>query len=98
MISSSSFCLREKSVSDQTTEFSFRIHRHYAMTHKASLMTHFLFLKMQLNAKHATAKTMPAVAKMAKTIVRERSTDTCSCKGTPSYGISPPGRWRENWM
>ena len=75
-----------------TTDFSFRIHRHYAMTHKASLMTHFLFLKMQLNARHATAKTMPAVARMAKTIMRARSTDTCSCKGTPSYGISSPGR------
>ena len=54
--------------------------------------TYFLFLKMQLNTRHATAKAMPAVARMEKMTVRERSTDTISFLGTPSYGITPPGR------
>ena len=43
-------------------------------------------MKIQLNARHATAKAMPAVARMEKMIVRGRSMDTSSSKGTPSYG------------
>ena len=46
---------------------------------------------MQLNMRHATAKVMPAVARMEKMTVRERCTDTTCSKGTPSYGITPPG-------
>ena len=42
---------------------------------------------MKLNTRHATAKAMPTVARMAKMIVRERCTDTASSLGTPSYGI-----------
>ena len=53
--------------------------------------TYFLFLKMQLNRRQATAKAMPAVARMEKMTVRERCTDTISFLGTPSYGITPPG-------
>ena len=45
---------------------------------------------MQLNMRHATAKVMPAVARMEKMTVRERCTDTSITKGTPSYGITPP--------
>ena len=56
-------------------------------------MTHFLFMKIQLNARHVTAKAMPAVAKMEKMTVRGRSTDTSSSKGTPSYGTRPPA-WK----
>ena len=41
--------------------------------------------------RHATAKAMPAVFRMEKMIVRERCTDTTCSKGTPSYGITPPG-------
>ena len=46
-------------------------------------------MNIQLNARHATAKAMPAVARMEKMIVRGRSTDTSSSKGTPSYGTRP---------
>ena len=52
--------------------------------------TYFLFLNMQLNMRQATAKAMPAVARMEKMTVRERSTVTISFLGTPSYGITPP--------
>ena len=58
-----------------------------------TLITHFLFIKIQLNARHATAKAMPAVARMEKMIVRGRSTETSSSKGTPSYGTRPPA-WK----
>ena len=54
-----------------------------------TLITHFLFIKIQLNVRHATAKAMPAVARMEKMIVRGRSTDTSTSKGTPSYGTRP---------
>ena len=47
-------------------------------------ITHFLFLKMKLNARHATANTMPTVARMKKMIVREGSTDTSFSSGAPS--------------
>ena len=46
-------------------------------------------MKIQLNARHATAKAMPAVARMEKMIVRGRSMDTSFSKGTPSYGTRP---------
>ena len=46
-----------------------------------------------MNARHATAKAMPAVARMEKMIVRGRSTDASSSKGTPSYGTRPPA-WK----
>ena len=46
---------------------------------------------MQMNMRHATAKAMPAVARMEKMTVRERCIDTISSLGTPSYGITPPG-------
>ena len=49
---------------------------------------------MKLNARQATAKAMPAVARMEKMTVRERSTETSSTVGTPSYGITPSGNWR----
>ena len=51
---------------------------------------------MKLNARHATAKAMPAAARMEKMTVRERCTDTETSfsVGTPSYGALPPGRWR----
>ena len=52
--------------------------------------TYFLFLNMQLNRRQATAKAMPAVARMEKMTVRERSTDTSFSVGTPSYGTTPP--------
>ena len=48
-------------------------------------------LKMKLNARHANAKAMPAVASMENVTVRERSTETSSLDGTPSYG-TPPGK------
>ena len=54
------------------------------------IATHFLFPKIQLNMRHATAKAMAAVFRMEKMTVRERSTDTTSSEGTPSYGITPP--------
>ena len=54
------------------------------------IATYFLFLKIQLNMRHATPKAMPAVARMEKMTVRERCTDTTSSEGTPSYGITPP--------
>ena len=54
-------------------------------------MTHVLSLKMKLNARHANAKAMPAVASMENMTVRERSTETSSLDGTPSYG-TPPGK------
>lgn len=53
------------------------------------LITHFLFIKIQLNVRHATAKAMPAAARMEKMIVSGRSMDTSSSKGTPSYGTRP---------
>ena len=46
---------------------------------------------MQLNVRHATAKAMPAVARMEKMTVTERCNDTTCSRGTPSYGITPPG-------
>ena len=49
---------------------------------------------MKVKARHTTAKAMPAVARMEKMTVRERCTDTSFSIGTPSYGGSPPGRWR----
>jgi len=55
------------------------------------IVTYFLFLKTQLNMRHATAKAMPAVATMEKMTVRERCIDTSTSRGTPSYGITPPG-------
>ena len=61
------------------------------MDQKPFIATYFLFLNMQLNMRHATAKAMPAVFRMEKMTVRERCTDTTSSEGTPSYGISPPG-------
>ena len=72
--------------------------RFYLPCHAGSLIvcsfTHFLFLKMKLNTRHTTAKTMPAVAKMEKMTVRERSTDTSSSVGTPSCEATPPEKWR----
>ena len=53
-------------------------------------LAHVLFLKIKLNARHTTPKAMPAVARTEKMTVRERSTDTTSSVGTPSYGASPP--------
>ena len=56
-----------------------------------SLTTHFLFLKMKLNARHTTANTTPAVARMEKMMVSDRATVTSFSNGTPSCGIRPPG-------
>ena len=55
-------------------------------------MTYFFSLKMKLNTRHTTPKAMPAVARMEKMTVRERSTDTSFSVGTPSYGTRPPGK------
>ena len=49
---------------------------------------------MKLNARHTTAKTTPAVARMENMTVRERSTDKSFSVGTPSYKTAPPGNWR----
>ena len=54
-------------------------------------MTHFLFLKMKLNTRHATAKTIPAVARKKKMTVTEKCTVTTISIGTPSYNI-PSGK------
>ena len=45
-----------------------------AVVYAERFITHFLFLKMKLNARHATAKAMPAAAKMEKMIVMGRAT------------------------
>ena len=60
----------------------------------ARFITHFLFLKMKLNARHANAKAMPAAAKMQKMTVTGRTTGITISQGTPSYGLRPPRRWR----
>ena len=64
---------------------------HHAIAITYFIATYFLFLKMQLNMRHTTAKAMPAVARMEKMTVTERCTDTISSLGTPSYGITPSG-------
>ena len=46
--------------------------------------TNFLFLKIQLNARHITANTMPAAARTEKMTVMGMATDTSFSKGTPS--------------
>ena len=63
----------------------------------ARCITHFLFLKMKLNARHATAKAMPAVAKMQKMTVTGRATGITISQGTPSCGLRPPRWWRRWW-
>ena len=49
---------------------------------------------MKLNARHATAKAMPAAAKMQKMTVMGRTTGITISEGTPSYGVGPPRAWR----
>ena len=57
-----------------------------------SCTTHFFFLKIQLNARHATEKAMPAVARTEKVAVRGIATVTSCSNGIPSCGMLPPGR------
>ena len=45
---------------------------------------------MKLNTRHATAKAMPAAARVEKITVREECTGITSSSGTPSYGVTPP--------
>ena len=45
---------------------------------------------MKLNTRHATAKTVPAVARKEKMTVTEGGTVTTISIGTPSYGTKPP--------
>ena len=81
-------------LTDQTVAYmSIFVHSFVWQTQwfRARLMTHVLFLKMKLNARHANAKAIPAVASMEIVTVRERSTETTSLDGTPSYG-TPPGK------
>ena len=60
---------------------------HYLIT---LMTTHFFFLKMKLNARHATEKVMPAIARIEKVTVRGTATVTSCSTGTPSCGIIPP--------
>lgn len=60
----------------------------------ARFITHILFLKMKLNARHANAKKMPAVAKIEKMTETGTTTGITLSRVTPSYGIRPPRRWR----
>ena len=75
----------------QTKHF---LNRHQAVVYAARCITHFLFLKMKLNARHTHAKAMPAAAKMQKMTVTGRTTGITISQGTPSYGLRPPRWWR----
>ena len=53
---------------------------------------------MQLKARHATEKTMPAKARIEKVAVRGMATVTSCSNGIPSYGMLPPGRQERREM